>query len=488
MAKIMLIEPGTESKEGVMRILASIGSNKVNWKFAPIDLLCVGGILRKNGIEDFVIFDALNLGLSHSKTKEEIIKQKPEIVIFTFTVYSIKNDMKIATLSKEVSKNIKTMAINFAAESYPGVILKEFPDLDFLAYHEPEYPVIDIVKANYDPENVGGIYHRKNGELKKNPERELLYLDDIGIMTHDKLQLGIYRSPFQKRSPMSSTSFSRGCVNMCTHCIGSRYLSLCKGGHPKGGHLRLRSIPNCVEELMLLKKLGVNELRLFDSELNADLDWSNKFFDNVIKEKIDITYSCNIRADNVNEQFLKKLKKSGCHLVSIGFDSVNQEILDNMKKNLTVIQILDAIKLIQKIGLRFTTFTTFGNKGETKESMLKTIKVIKKINPHMASFSIAVPVMGTEFYDYLKENKYLDETAALDKYDPNLPPVYSYPNISSREMYEIAMYGYRSFYFRPAYIIRRFFTTYSRKDDFKYMLYCMQRYVFEQLKTRTNSI
>ncbi|MFH0948011.1 MAG: B12-binding domain-containing radical SAM protein [Elusimicrobiota bacterium] len=478
MAKIILIEPATETREGVMRILASIGSNKINWKFAPIDLLGIGGILRKNGFEDFLILDALNLELSHQQTKEYIEKEKPELVVFIFTIYTIDNDMKVATMAKQVSKEIKTMAVNFAAESYSGSIMNDFMDLDFLAYHEPEYPVMDIIKADFNPENVAGIYYRKTGKIYKNPEKPLLNLDDIGIMTHDKIPLHIYRSPYQKRTPMSSTSFSRGCINMCAHCIG-KYLSLYNGGH-----MRFKTVDNCIEELHFLEKLGVKELRLFDSELNADLDWSNELFDRIISEKIDITYSCNLRADNINEQFLMKLKKSGCHLVSIGFDSVSQEILDNMKKNLTVKQITDSVNLVKKIGLRFSTFTTFGHKGETKQTMLDTIKMIKKINPDMASFTLAVPILGTEFYDFLKKNKYLDENATLKTYDPNYHPVYSYPNLSSKEMYEYAMYGYRSFYFRPAYILKRLFHSSNLINDFKYLGYFIQRYVFEPLKIK----
>ncbi len=482
MARIMLIEPGTETKEGVMRILASIGTNKVNWKFPPLDLLGVGGILRKNGIEDFVILDALNLELTHEQTKEFIKKERPEFVVFTFTVYTIKNDMKVATLAKEVSPDIKTLAINFAAESYPGVFLEDFPDVDYVAYHEPEYPVLELINSGYRPEKVSGIYYRNNGKVKKNPERTLFNLDDIGIMPHDKIPIKIYRSPYQKRSPMSATSFSRGCINMCTHCIGSRYLSLYKGGHAKGGHVRIRSHESCLEELRLLQSLGVKELRFFDGELTADMDWAEALFEKMIEEKLDITFSCNVRADTVRNGLLKKMKQAGCHLVSIGIDSVDQDILDNMKKNLTPAEIAHAIELIKKHGFRLTTYTTFGHKGETRETMLKTIDFIKRVNPDLASFTIAVPVIGTEFYNYLKENHLLDESAPLDKYDPNLPPVYSYPQLSSKDMYNIAMYGYRSFYFRPSYILKRLLYSDSRWNDFKYMLFCISRYIIEPMR------
>lgn len=484
MTKIMLIEPAVETREKVMRILASLGSNKADWKFPPLDLLGIGGILRKNGIEDFEILDALNMDLTHRETQEYIRKSKPELVVFTFTIYTIKNDMKIASLAKEVLPDIKTLAVNIAAESYPGVILEEFPNLDFLAYHDPEYPVLDLIKAGYTPDKVAGIYFRKNGTVRKNPERPLIDLDDIGIMTHDKIPLKIYRSPYQLRRPMSATSFTRGCINMCTHCIGSRYLSLQKGGHEKGGHVRFRSHDSCLKELRFLQSLGVKELRFFDGELTADMDWAEELFDRWVKEKIDITFSCNVRADTVNEGLLKKMKKAGCHLISIGFDSTSQKILDNMKKNLTVKQIIEAINLIKRSGFRLSTFTTFGHKGETAKTMNDTIEAIKKINLDLASFSIAVPVLGTEFYDYLRENNYLDRQIPLEKYDPNLPPVYSYPHLSKEEMYQIAMYGYRSFYLRPRYIIKKLFSTANILDDLKYISYFIRRYVVEPLRQK----
>jgi len=487
MSKILLIEPGIETKEKVMRVLASIGTNKVNWKFPPLDLMGIGGILRKNGICDFTILDALNLELNLRQTKEQIEKEKPEIVIFTFTVFTIQNDMKVAAITKEVSLNIKTFGVNFAAESYPGNILQDFPDLDYLAYHEPEYPALDLIKANYKPENVGGIYFRQGGIIRKNPEKILANLDDIGILAHDKIPVNIYCAPYQKRKPMSATSFTRGCINMCTHCL-SRFLRPRPEAGMNSGPVRLRSPENIREELKLLQSIGVKELRFFDNELTADMAWAETVFAMMIKEKFDITFSCNVRADTVNENLLKKMKRAGCHLISIGVDSASQAMLDNMKKNLTLQQILDAIKLIRKCNFRLTTFTTFGHKGESPETMLATVRLIKKINPDLCSFSFAVPIKGTEFYDFLLQNNYLDKNAPLEAYDPNLPPVYSYPQISSRQMYALAMYGYRSFYFRLGYIVRRFLRSYQRWDDLKYMLFCIQRYIFEPFLQRRRLI
>lgn len=483
MAKIMLIEPAVETDEKVMRLLASIGSNKVNWKFPPLDLLGIGGILRKNQMHDFIILDALNSGLTHEQTLSRISQENPEAVVFTFTVFTIKNDMRTAALAKEADPNIKTIAVNFAAESYPGNILNDFPDLDFLAYHEPEYPVLDLVKNDFHPEKAGGIYYRDDkGGIQKNPERLLENLDDIGIMTHDKIPLQIYRSPFQKRRPMSATAFTRGCINACTHCL-SYYLKLQPELNGRHNHVRLRSFGSIREEMRLLVSLGVKELRFFDNELTADMAWAEGVFDMFIREKFDITFSCNVRADTVNARLLGKMRQAGCHLVSLGIDSANQGILDNMKKNLTLAQIMGAVKLIRQSKIRLSTYTTFGHQGESKETMLETIRLIKKINPDLCSFSFAVPIKGTEFYDYLFENKFLDGSVPLESYDPNLPPVYSYPQISSKQMYALAMLAYRSFYFSPRYILKRIMRSQNPGNDFKYMWYVLKRYVLEPITT-----
>jgi radical SAM superfamily enzyme YgiQ (UPF0313 family) len=271
---------------------------------------------------------------------------------------------------------------------------------------------------------------------------------------------------------------------MCTHCIGSRYLCLIKGALPTGGHLRLRSHDNIMEEFDLLASLGVKELRFFDGELTGDMDWAEVLFERMIRCKVDITFSCNVRADTVRESLLRKMKQAGCHLVSIGVDSSSQKVLDSMKKNVTVEQIRQAVKLIHKAGMRMSTFTTFGHAAETRETMRDTIEFLKELDPDLASFSIAVPVKGTEFYEFLEQNGYLHKDAPLEAYDPNLPPVYSYPWLPSGEMYTLAMRGYRSFYLRPSYMVRRLLRSPSRWNEIKYLGFFLQRYLLEPLKVR----
>lgn len=100
---------------------------------------------------------------------------------------------------------------------------------------------------------------------------------------------------------------------------------------------------------------------------------------------------------------------------------------------------------------------------ETKETMQNILKFALKSGADLVTFGVAVPVPGTEFYNYIKDNNYFI-TNDWNKFDPILPPVYSYPNLSSEEIYEFSKYAYKAFYMRPSYILKRFIAQRSFHD------------------------
>ena len=56
---IYIIEPPATSKNGVQRIYGGNGTNKSDFKKAPIDVLWMSGYLRKNGFDN-IFYDANN--------------------------------------------------------------------------------------------------------------------------------------------------------------------------------------------------------------------------------------------------------------------------------------------------------------------------------------------------------------------------------------------------------------------------------------------
>jgi len=113
-------------------------------------------------------------------------------------------------------------------------------------------------------------------------------------------------------------------------------------------------------------------------------------------------------------------------------------------------------------------FCVIGFPGETRESILETISFLKTLDTIYITLGNAMPVPGTDFYRYLEENNYL-HTKDWSLYDPLNKPVFSYPWLSSDEIYYYSTRGIRSFYLRPNYILNRILSIKSFSDVKRYL-------------------
>jgi len=470
--KVLLIEPPSPNPYGTLRILGSLGSHKADMAWAPLDLMIIAGLLDKHKIGASII-DAQTLKYSFGELKGLIEKERPQAVVFTTTIPTMDNDCLTAQVAKEVAKNILTIAIGLSIESSKINLLEKYPYLDAVIYSEPELPLLELVQSDFDFPKVNGLYYRKDGAVGKTPPYPRPQnLDVFGIPAHEKVPFRLYKDPLMKRRPMTLVSCSRGCINACNHCLSVFQKPL-----------RYRSVANVLEEMRKIKSLGIREIKFFDCALTNDLAWTNNFLHELSRGKFNFSWLCNARADRLPRETLELMKKTGCHTICIGSESANQGILDTMGKNITVAEIEETVRQIKRLKMRVLLYFTFGLIGETSQTMRQSIDFAKRLEPDLATFGIVVPVWGTRFYDYLEKNGLLD-TYDITVYDPNNPPVYSYPGLSSREIYETSMQGYREFYLRPKFILRRFLASPlkigSHWDNFKIFV---RRYLVNKYET-----
>ena len=77
-----------------------------------------------------------------------------------------------------------------------------------------------------------------------------------------------------------------------------------------------------------------------------------------------------------------------------------------------------------------------------------------------AQFSIMVPFPGTEIYNMAKQGRGItllsDDWNNFKKYGK---PIIELPTVSREELEKFHAIAYKQFYFRPSYIIKRFFKT-----------------------------
>lgn len=459
--KIVIVEPPAVSKFGNQRIFGGNGSNKSDFRKPPLDLMMISGYLRKKGYDNVLVdFNASRKNLDG--LRGVIRNTTPDIVFFSTSTCTIYKDLLVAQVAKEVNPSIKTAAIGTHVMALPEETFGESEYLDIIVYSsEWEQASLNIVRNLSALENANGIYFRRNGTIIKTDfQSSLENLDDLGFPSHDKLEKELYGDPTSKRTPKTMVMGQKACINNCSFCCQPAFF-----GAPV---LRKRSVGHFIEELKWVQRLGFREVMFNDATLTADIEWSHSLFEGMIKNNIALTWNCSTRADCVDREILRLMKKAGCHTIALGMESVDSTVLKNIRKNINSEQIREAVKLIRGNGINTIVFCVVGFPGETRESIEKTISFLKTLDTTFITLGIAVPVPGTDFYRYVEENNYL-LTKDWSLYDPMKKPVFSYPWLSADKVAYYSNYGLRQFYLRPRYIFDRLKSIKSFSDVETYL-------------------
>ncbi len=247
---------------------------------------------------------------------------------------------------------------------------------------EGEYTFLDIVRnieRKGSVEQVEGIAFYKNGKVIKTSKRELINnLDDI---------------PFPKRKFVSkyidlSMIASRGCRGNCLYCSIVNFYHQCTGMR-----YRRRTAKNVVDEMEYLKNKykDIRTITFFDDNFLDNIGRDKTFFDefcSMLKErKVDIPFAISacVKDVNVSYDILKKLKELGLYKVFIGVESFNQRQLDFYNKNINVEDNINAIKLLQSIGLKISIGMIAFDPFVTVDEIINNFSILKELKVYNGS-------------------------------------------------------------------------------------------------------
>jgi len=457
---IYTLEPPATSKNGVQRIYGGNGTNKSDFRKAPIDVLWMSGYLRKNGFDN-IFHDSNNSREAFEDLENHFQTKKPDVVFFSTSTCTIYSDVKVAEIAKMVNPKCICIAFGTHVMELTNETLEESPQVDIGIYsNEWELVALDIVKNYEDISKARGIVYRdEKGSLARSlPHPPLEHYDDLGFPAHDKLDQSLYADPTMRRSPKTMVQFSRSCIAKCSFCCQPAFF----------GNVMNRSVDSIIEELKWVKELGFKEVFINDATFTYDHDWNKEIFQRMIDEEIDLSWWCTTRAHCLNEEILDLMKRAGCHTIGVGFESADDQVLKNIKKGVRLDYIRDAVDMTRKADIDILLFCVVGFLGETKESMYETIDFLKTLKASFITLGTAVPAPGTGFYKQIKDKGYLMHSN-WELYDPLKIPVYNYPDLTAEEIYDAAAYGLRQFYLRPSYIYDRLKAVESPAQFFRYV-------------------
>lgn len=407
-------------------------------KSQPIGLAYIASVLEQDG---FIIriFDMDPLRMTLSDLKKEVAKAKPKIVGISFMTPQYNHVISILKMIKEIDSKIKTIAGGPHISAMPKEMLN-LCDLDYVVIGEGENTVRElvshlVVRKNLKLEDIRGIGFVKENKYILNEPRELITdLDTLPFPAWHLLPMDKYSVAnlgAERNYQVYPLLSSRGCPNRCIFCSSHVVFQR---------KFRKRSANNIISEIEFLnRQYGATQFDFVDDTVTLDKLRMKMLCDYFISSNKNYLWMCNSRVDTVTKELLLLMYKAGCRRIDFGVESANQDILKNIKKGITIEQVIKAHQWAKEAGMIISSFFMVGNLGETFEHVKNTAKFIENLDTDYPSASLCTPFPGTELYDLASTKGWIfdrdwskyDTTAFIRK---NYMPVATNGILSRKEL------------------------------------------------------
>jgi radical SAM superfamily enzyme YgiQ (UPF0313 family) len=181
---------------------------------------------------------------------------------------------------------------------------------------------------------------------------------------------------------------SRGCPGNCTFC-SSRLMW--------GRQVRFHSAGYVLDMLARADQHhDQHTIAIKDDTFTAHRRRILKICRGIQAQRLKIAWSCEARADHLDEELLCVMRRAGCQRISLGVESGSPRILKNIRKGISLPTVLKATRMAQKYGIQVRYYLMVGNRGETWDTFQETLDFITTAGPNQYIFTQLHLYPGTE--------------------------------------------------------------------------------------------
>jgi anaerobic magnesium-protoporphyrin IX monomethyl ester cyclase len=422
----------------------------------PLGLAYLAASLERTG-QDVQVIDAFAMGLSFEQLEQEIKSRKPDLVGVTGMTPVIDSSFQTIKIARRYCPYVVLGGAH--ASALGKTIFQECRDIDaiFIGEAEETFPAfIKALEANEDWSRIPGIIPGKAPESAgpENPQRPVVERpDEIAFPARHLLPLDRYRHPLFGGDRIATLISSRGCPFQCTFCDKTI----------AGKKWRPRSPDNVLDEIEeIVNRFGINSLSFYDDIFTLDKQRVIQICQGIMERGINIDWKCENRINLVDDEMLGWMKKAGCRIIAYGVETPHQKGLDYLKKGVKSEQIENAFRRTREAGIQTLAYFIVGIPVETFEDEIETIRFAKHLEPDFVQFGTLSPYPGTELYKEAVEKGWYQERPAFAPAEQGTRrPLLITEYWTEQMLRDIVKRGYREFYYRPGYIIKRLFRTRS---------------------------
>lgn len=369
-------------------------------RIPPIGLLSIGSYLNAKG-HDIKIIDCREVILSN-KTRDyiqfiiQIVDEfKPDMVGINVLTALFDEAQKISRELKKRFPNLLIIAGGPHPSIEPILTFKQNEFIDAICIGPGEEVCLDVLEGD----NIRYI-------------KGLMYRNSIDSFRKRDVVLDIDKYPFPNFGRANSNFYSGFTINTASSwgyrglaAITSRSCpyscKFCASDWSKP--FRYHSAQYTIEMTKQLAKFDIDVIPFFDDTIGAQKERLYEICEGFINSKLfwphtSRRYSAAMRANQINRDTLKMMKKAGCFSISIGIESGSDRMLKVIDKKTTVEMNKWACAYVLETGLYLNTSFMLGIPGETEAEMKETLAFMQNVKSHCKGIGSFRPLPGSPFY------------------------------------------------------------------------------------------
>jgi radical SAM superfamily enzyme YgiQ (UPF0313 family) len=256
---------------------------------------------------------------------------------------------------------------------YSQAFMAKLPEVDFGLWGEGEERFPLLLKNLKKPENVRGVWYRKDGVPTYTGDPAPLNFAALKPPTKTLV-------PYQPYADSSYVSIGlqskRGCALHCIHCSDTYLL---------GNKVRCRSPEDVVDEMEEWVGMGVNQLFFCDQIFNIPVRHAINICKEIDRRGLDVRWSAwfNEKAVTLPDELMVWLKKAGCGLLSFSPDHVDDRMLANLDKNFRYRDLVHTYEIAKKYDMDVEYSFFLNSPGEDLRSLMALFGFLAKARLHL---------------------------------------------------------------------------------------------------------
>lgn len=423
----------------------------------PLGILFLAGYLLDTTDHEVSVIDCQVEELDYGKLAlrlQDIDFDVAGITAMTFTLLDVIETIKTI---RGVNSSAKVVLGGPHVNLFPEESIR-LEGVDYLVLGEGEIAfsnLLDGLENNTGVRDIKGVVLCENdGVVNNGPSDMIEDLDKLPLPARELVPYEKYSSLLAKRMPITTMFTSRGCPFKCSFCNRPHL----------GKKFRAHSAERVIEEFENCLSLGIHEFLIYDDTFTVNKRRVKDVCRVAIEKKLDIGFDIRARVDTIDEEMLILLKKAGCRGIHYGIEAGTEKILKVLNKGISLDKAKEVFDLTKKHKMQTLAYFMIGAPTETIDDINETFRVARWLKPDFLHMTILTPFPGTPIYlDGLDSGAIkIDYWREFSKNPTKefVPPFWD-ENFSKEQLQELIVKGYKSFYIRPSYIIKKIFSVNS---------------------------